>query len=73
MSNWFPTLNDALEAEGLVELWPLGCNVSYNQTVCLALGGRWVVVHRDNRGMYERPIHYATKMVAGGYTINHGV
>ncbi len=31
--NWFKTLNDALDAEGLVEHWPLGLNVRYDQTV----------------------------------------
>ena len=65
MSNWFPTLNDALGAEGLVERWPLGVNISYSEVVGLASGGLWIVVTRDERGMYERPIHYATKMRDG--------
>jgi hypothetical protein len=60
--NWFPTLNEALEAEGLVELWPLGLNVSYDETVSFAKAGRWVSVYRDNGGRYERPVHYATRM-----------
>ena len=58
--NWFPTLNDALAAEGLVDLWPLGVNVQYGQTVSLASGGRWISVYRDTEGWYERPVHYAT-------------
>jgi len=62
--NWFPTLNDALESEGLVELWPLGTNIQYGETVQLASGGRWISVYRDERGMYERPVHYPTKMAA---------
>ena len=62
--NWFPTLNAALEAEGLVEFWPLGRNVSYGETVAFASGGKWISIYRDERGMYERPIHYATKIAA---------
>lgn len=60
--NWFPTLNGALEAEGLVDSWPLGANIGYNQTVMLARSGRWISVYRDEAGRYERPIHYATKL-----------
>lgn len=60
--NWFPTLNDALDSEGLMELWPLGRNIRYGETVGLASGGRWISVYRDETGRYERPIHYATKM-----------
>lgn len=59
---WFLTLNDALESEGMVDLWPLGVNVNYGQTVSLASGGRWIAVYRDSDGRYERPVHYATKM-----------
>lgn len=62
--NWFPTLNAALEAEGLVSLWPLGKNIGYGQTVDAVAGGRYISVYRDERGMYERPIHYATMMEA---------
>lgn len=62
MQIWFPTLNDALMAEGLIELWPLGLNVGYDQTVQFAAKGKWIVVYRDNAGRYERPIHYATQI-----------
>lgn len=63
MSNqlWFNTLNEALEAENLVELWPLGVNINYGQTVQLANNGTYISVYRDERGMYERPIHYDSK------------
>jgi hypothetical protein len=60
--NWFHTLNDALDSEGLTEMWPLGVNVGYDQTVGLASGGRWISVTRDSTGRYERPVHYVTKM-----------
>jgi hypothetical protein len=62
MQNWFPTLNDALESEGLTALWPLGANVEYGASVGLAAQGRWVSIYRDNHGRYERPVHYATQM-----------
>ena len=62
MQNWFTTLNSALESEGLVDLWPLGLNVSYGQTVSFASSGKWISIYRETDGRYERPIHYATKM-----------
>ena len=71
--NYFPTLNDALDAEGLTALWPCGSNIQYGQTVrhvvetgetygkrnepCLHV----ISVYRDERGMYERPVHYSTR------------
>ena len=63
--NWFNTLNEALESEGLVELWPFGTNISYNETVSLSAGGLWISICRDNHGMYERPINYKTKIKGG--------
>lgn len=60
--NWFDTLNDALDAEALTEMWPLGVNVPYDTTIGLASGGRWISVTRDSAGRYERPVHYVTKM-----------
>lgn len=62
MQNYFPTLNEALDAEGLVAHWPLGCNIGYGETIGLAASGRWISVYRDTSGRYERPVHYATKM-----------
>ena len=59
---YFPTLNDALAAEGLVHLWPLGVNISYNETQVVHVEDdkvlRHISVYRDERGHYERPIHY---------------
>lgn len=68
MRNWFPTLNEALESEGLVDLWPLGENIRYGETKRqFSPDGaylRMISVYRDERGMYERPVHYMTKMPA---------
>lgn len=64
-SNKFPTLNDALAAEALVEHWPLGVNIAYGETVGIAVSCLFISVYRDERGFYERPIHYATKMADG--------
>lgn len=62
MKNYFNTLNEALEAEGLVALWPLGKNINYDQTERVVAEGRFISVYRDERGMYERPVHYKTLM-----------
>ena len=63
MQNYFPTLNDALDAESLVDAWPLGEHVQYGQTVAFARAGRWISVFRDGvTGLYERPVYYATQM-----------
>lgn len=63
--NWFPTLNAALEAEGLLESWnPIWAPIGYgeNRTYIWDNGtkwGRYVSIYRDERGMYERPVHYS--------------
>jgi hypothetical protein len=64
--NYFGTLSDALDAESLNGIWPLGVNVNYGQTIGLAVNGRWISVYRDDSGRYERPIHYATQMADTG-------
>jgi len=57
--NFFPTLNESLESEGLVEKWPIGSNINYGDTVRhITDDGTLISVYRDERGMYERPIHY---------------
>ena len=61
-NNWFPTLNDALESEGLVEVWPLGLNIDRDQTESFITEDfRHVSVYRSSTGSYERPVHYSTK------------
>lgn len=63
MKNYFETLNDALDSEGLIECWPVTASVPYGATVALATAGRWISIYRDGvTGLYERPIHYATLM-----------
>jgi hypothetical protein len=60
--NWFPTLNQALESEGLTDLWPFGLNVSYGENVRFVTEcNRLVTIFRETNGMYERPVHYLTK------------
>lgn len=61
MRNWFNSLNEALDAEGLIELWPCGLNMGYSENARVARAGRFISVYRDERGMYERPIHYTTQ------------
>lgn len=58
---WHNTLNEALQAGGVdLECWPLGLNLNYNQTGRLVHNGLFVSVCRDNRGMYETAISYAS-------------
>ena len=60
MTNWFNTLNESLAAESLVDLWPLGQNIEYGQTVQVISNGRLISIYRSNTsGRYERPVHYA--------------
>lgn len=65
MKNWFNTLNDALSSENLIELWPIGTNINYDETVAITSHNTYISVHRDARGMYERPVHYHTQMENG--------
>jgi hypothetical protein len=62
MQNYFETLNDALDAEGLINHWPVTASVPYGATVGVAIAGRWISIYRDESGRYERPVHYATLM-----------
>ena len=64
--NYFPTLSDALHAEGLADLWPITASVPYGATVGFAAQGRWISIYRDTSGRYERPVHYATAMADTG-------
>lgn len=63
--NFFPTLNEALESEGLLPSWDIsrppihqGETVSYTYEDG-SKHGRHVSIYRDERGYYERPIHYS--------------
>jgi hypothetical protein len=62
MQNRFETLSEALEAENIAHMWD-GRPIAYEQTVGLTYDdgtryGHYVSVYRDERGLYERPIHY---------------
>ena len=63
MQNWFNTLSEALDAENLLEVWD-GSPISYGETVrkqveiLETMRYRTVSIYRNERGMYERPVHY---------------
>lgn len=59
---FFNTLNEALDSESLIEYWPLGLNIGYNETATTVSNGKYISVYRCDRGLYERPIHYKTLM-----------
>lgn len=60
---YFESLNEALAAEGLVDLWP-GRPVAYGESVRIHVEdgsrhGRVISIYRhDVTGRYERPVHY---------------
>ena len=54
------TLNDALEAVNMLHVWDIHTAIGYDKTVAVIKDGQYVSVYRDNRGLYETPIHYAT-------------
>jgi hypothetical protein len=62
--NWFPTLNAALESEGLLDSWNLTTPpMQYGSMVSYTFDdgsryGHFVSVYRETDGMYERPVHY---------------
>ena len=62
MKNKFETLSEALEAENISHMWDLR-PVAYDQTLSLTFDdgtryGHFVSVYREERGLYERPVHY---------------
>ena len=65
MRNWFATLNDALAAEGLLDAWDCTARpINYGETRSWTWDdgtkhGHFVSIYRDERGFYERPVHYA--------------
>lgn len=61
--NWFNTLSEALEAEGVWHMWD-STPMAYGETVSLTYDdgtkyGHYVSVYRNEKGLYERPIHYS--------------
>lgn len=62
MQNYFATLSEALESEGLSHAWDMR-PLAYNQTLSCTYDdgtkyGHYISIYRDERGLYERPIHY---------------
>lgn len=63
--NWFPTLNAALNSEGLIEAWGItNSPIGYGETASWIWDdgskyGRKISIYRDERGFYERPVHYS--------------
>ena len=60
--NYFNTLAEALASEGLTLLVHGGIN--YGDTFATTIDdgtkyGHYVSIYRDERGLYERPVHYA--------------
>lgn len=65
MKNWFNTLNEALDAENLLDTWQshfpamnYDCNFHYFHDDGSKYGRR-ISIYRNEKGMYERPIHYS--------------
>lgn len=63
MQNWFDTLSEALEAENISHMWDLR-PISYDTTESLTYAdgsrfGHYVSIYRNERGLYERPVHYS--------------
>ena len=62
--NWFDTLNQALESEGLLDSWEVSFDpINYGETFSYTFDngtkyGHYVTVYRDETGRYERPVHY---------------
>ena len=63
MQNKFNTLSEALDSENLGHAWDER-PIAYDQTLSLTYNdgtkyGHYVSIYRDERGLYERPIHYS--------------
>ena len=62
-NNRFQTLSEALESENIAHMWD-GRPIPYSHTLSLTYDdgtkyGHYVSVYRDEKGLYERPVHYA--------------
>ena len=64
MQNWFETLNETLEAEGLTHTWDISFDpINYGETFAYTYDdgsqhGHRISIYRENDGRYERPVHY---------------
>ncbi len=63
--NWFMTLSEALESEGLMEAWSCEYSpIGYGQTFRWTWDdgskyGHLCSIYRSDSGNYERPVHYS--------------
>ena len=63
-TNWFDTLNDALNSEQLLDAWDINFSpIAYSETRSWTWDngtkyGHYISVYRDSNGKYERPVHY---------------
>lgn len=62
---YFETLNESLGSRDLIELWPIGSNIQYGETVYHIVkdgnNHRLISVYLDNvTGRYEEPVTYIT-------------
>jgi len=61
--NWFSTLNEALEAENLLEAWDcFWMPIAYGENRVFYTENERVSIYRETDGRYERPIHYKCKV-----------
>ena len=62
--NYFSTLNDALQSEGLLESWDISFSpINYGESFSWTFQdgtryGHLISVYRSETGLYERPVHY---------------
>lgn len=63
LAMYHDTLNQALIAAGIdPALWPVGCNIGYDETGRVASGGLFISVTRFDCGRYETAISYSTQV-----------
>lgn len=66
--NYFSTLYEALESEKLLDKWHITKAIGYGETITHVhinddrKANTYISIYRDERGYYERPIHYDTIM-----------
>lgn len=62
--NRFPTLNAALESEGLLDTWDITKSMQQGEIFSYTYDdgtkyGHYVSIYRFEDGDYERPVHYS--------------
>ena len=60
--NWFNTLNEALEAEDLLDALDISfAGISYGENYSWIWNDRHISIYRETDGRYERPVHCSLK------------